>query len=1334
MRATSRWAAQITVDYAPDSAPSTSTLTLNADNDIIVSNPISLSTTDDAGDTFTLNLNAGGLVDVNAAIGNTSGSGTMVLNATGTNFDNTGGTITTTGGAVSIDAGTGGVTVGAAIDAAAGTVHLIGDSMAIGAVVTGNGGITVEPTTATTPIGINAVVGMDLTTTELTNLVSTGTVTIGASGGSGAVTLYGADITGSVTWTGFVLNGGDTNFTHPLMLPDNAVATFNTGAITNSTTTALVIGGANGTVSFNTSGQVVLVMGVNNLGASTVGGQLNLDNNPAFSTGLEVTGNVSAGDNNITLSSRTNAMTITGTLSAGAGSVTLTGNTMAIDNTVTGNGGITVQPYTAAGTAIGIGGTPGGMDLDTTELGNLASTGTVTIGAAGGTGAVDIGSDGAVDLSGRAWAGLTVRGGAMTFTNTLTLPASATATLTGTSVTSSGGSDLVASGGTLILTTTGAAALNTTVGTLGATSTGGDLSIINTAALNVTGAVATTNDAVTLSSGAGALTIGNTIGAGSGDVNLAGSTVDINAGVTGGTVRINSAGYVVQNATGAITATNLGVLAGGAITLNATTNHIGTFAAETTGAASAVDLTDDSTLTLGTVSDNAAAFWGAGVSGITTNNGAVTISTGGSLSVGQTINAGTAGVSLTTTTNNADILDTTGGSTDVIAGSLTLVTTGAGGNVGTNATHFVIEVPGAPGVNLDITGVGGTTYFTYAATDITVTLDAAGNIIGGWGTTGTHTITVDGQNGGGTFTTITLNDDSSLDAEDGTVSFINMTGVALTINDARVQTTGGNINIDATTLTLQDGAGAVITSPLISAADGTVTINCDTLAMSAGTIEAGRGNTTGGLTLATSVGHDLTVAGGTITNSGSGLVSLTSLQDFTLNGGSLTVTQSGGMNITATDNVILTSGTANATGTGELHVVATNGSVTDDGATNRLLGQNLVIEAGNGVGTVGNPLSTQVSNLAVSNAGAGLYVLNNGALAIGGAGGTLTVGGNGLSDTSGATDGYVTATSPIDINAPVAHSGSFSYTADDTASGTLDSITINANVTLTSASDSTLAFRAGDDILQTSGTVLTNGGGNHTVTLWADHEAAVFGDGHRGTINQTGGGIQTNALVFSADQGATLDQTNHATTVAGLVSGAGQDINYADTGDVAIGSGTITGHATSPINGLTAPGVIRINAGGGVSQTQLVSASSLGVVAAGGDIVLTMANPVSTFAAQNTFGGGATEFTSAGALSIGTVTDSASSTLGGNLIGVTSAGGDVTIRAAGDLTLTNEVYAKGGTVHLETSGAGESSAAPARRTLRPRGPNWSPPAATSGRTLTACCRMTIRWLSRPPHP
>jgi hypothetical protein len=776
-----------------------------------------------------------------------------------------------------------------------------------------------------------------------------------------------------------------------------------------------------------------------------------------------------------------------------------------------------------------------------------------------------------------------------------------------------------------------------------------------------------------------------TIGAAGIDVDAgatidAGGTLDINGPINtttaaAGIVRIDAGGYVHQNASGIVTADSLGVKAAGEIVLTQT-NAIDTFAAQSTLLNAVVQLTDAGTLSIGTVTDATPAIWGGSLVGITTSTGNVTIVTVGDLTVTNTITASGATVHLETSAGK-DILSGAS-ATDVTANRLELVTVG-GGDVGTNPNKLIVEAP-----ILDITGVTGTSYITRLNTDVVVTLDASGNVVGGFSTTGTYKITVDGLNGGGTFTTITLTDNSSLESENGVIEFVNMTGVAVAINDALVQTTGGNISIP-----------------------------CGGFTMSAGTIESGVGNAAGSVIISTSAGTDMNLTGGTITASGSGALSLGPAQDFILNGGSVASTQSGHIQITAGRDVTLTAGTVNSSGAGQVQVAA-GGIITDSGATPRLIGTDLLLDAVNGVGaSAANPLNTQVDNLAVRNTTAGgIYVANTGPLAIGGAGGALLIGGSGVTSGLSAADSFIRAASPLAINAPAVLGGSFTFQAGDSGAAG-DDLTINADVTLTSAVNSTLAFVAGDDIIHASGTVSTVSlaGATHTVALWADHEGTGLGG-----ISQALGIIQTNLLAFSASDAVTLDQANHADAIAGIVNDAGEEIVYNDAGSTAVGAAAIpdlgavagvTGHdnvtitaaaGTLDINGpitttTGAAGIVRMDIGGYVHQNALgiVTGDSLGVRAAG-EIVLAQNNAVDTFAARSTLLNAAVQFTDTANLSIDTVADAAPAIWGASMVGITTAGGDATLLSTGSADIAKAVATVGGGFSLTATNVSSQAA------------------------------------------
>jgi fibronectin-binding autotransporter adhesin len=174
--------------------------------------------------------------------------------------------------------------------------------------------------------------------------------------------------------------------------------------------------------------------------------------NIVVSSGASVT--VDGGQ--LALDASTSQFQNAGTVSVGAGALTITADSVAIQNTLTADGGITLQPTTEAQT-IGLNDSTGAFNLTSEELGYLVSSGTVTIGAAAGVGAVRIGGAGAINLSTKNF-DLTLRGGDVTFANRLQLsqvPSTRRLTLSTGAVTSALAGSVDIQVGTLSLATGG---------------------------------------------------------------------------------------------------------------------------------------------------------------------------------------------------------------------------------------------------------------------------------------------------------------------------------------------------------------------------------------------------------------------------------------------------------------------------------------------------------------------------------------------------------------------------------------------------------------------------------------------------------------------------------------------------------------------------------------------------------------------------------------------------------------------------------------------------------------------------------------------------------------
>lgn len=158
---------------------------------------------------------------------------------------------------------------------------------------------------------------------------------------------------------------------------------------------------------------------------------------------------------------------------ADAKRLTVIADRLGIHKKLTAPAGLTLQPRTPTQT-VGLNDAGGDFNLTLAELNNLATGGTVIIGADGGTGEITIGSLGSI---GSLNYGLTLRGGDVTFSNTLWVASNKSLKLSTGAVTNAAGNNDAIRAGTLELDTrapVGAAGqpLVTTIGNLHGTVAG----------------------------------------------------------------------------------------------------------------------------------------------------------------------------------------------------------------------------------------------------------------------------------------------------------------------------------------------------------------------------------------------------------------------------------------------------------------------------------------------------------------------------------------------------------------------------------------------------------------------------------------------------------------------------------------------------------------------------------------------------------------------------------------------------------------------------------------------------------------------------------------------
>ncbi|WP_322745273.1 CHAT domain-containing protein [Coleofasciculus sp. LEGE 07081] len=803
-----------------------------------------------------------------------------------------------------------------------------------GQINAGNNNIALQPKDNST-IALNDMTGaFNLTTLELQNLSTSGTVTIGRDMGTGQINIGSI---GAIDLSGnnynLTLNGGAVSFNNGLTLANNKTLTLRTGAITSGMSNPdITIGGMNGLLVLETTGAVgtmdnPLSTEISQLNATTNSGGLFLTNMGGikFLETSDITGNLKlttnggginstgsltvsgtttldAGSNDISLDNAANnfqdavsltggtanlndsdgiilgasnlsgnlqvtalgtpgitsngAIRVTGTTNLNAnghdialdnaannftGAVSLTGGTAIINDTdgitlgastlsgqlnvtatdinitsqINAGGNITLQPQTSD-SSIALNDATGAFNLTVSELEKLSTSGTVTIGSGIGTGSINLGSLGAINLSGTNY-NLTLNGGAVSFTNGLTLANNKTLTLhTGAITSGMSNSDITIGGmsGKLVLQTSGAVGtmdnpLSTQISQLNATTTNsGNLFLTNTntaginletsningdlklttigGGINSTGSL-TVSGTTTLDASSNNITLNNAANNFTGAVSLMGGTAIINDmdGITlGASMLSGDLTVTAQGITDSDTNSDaISVI--GTTTLDANGNDI---TLDNANDFNSVVVSNGNNVTLNDTDD-------IELESSTTISGDLIVTANGNISDSDQLTVD--GISnFTTTADGADIeLDTL-----AATGSITLNTTGLDGNA---------IVTNNQAVNLNTSNIGG---------NLAVT--ANGNI------SDSGQVTV---NGSSNFTTIADGADVELDTLAATGSInLNTTGsdgnATLTNNqaiDLGVSSVGGNLSVTATT-------GAISTSGDINAGVD-VTLTADTM-------------------------------------------------------------------------------------------------------------------------------------------------------------------------------------------------------------------------------------------------------------------------------------------------------------------------------------------------------------------------------------------------------------------------------------------------------------------------------------------------------------------------
>ena len=577
--------------------------------------------------------------------------------------------------------------------------------------------------------------------------------------------------------------------------------------------------------------------------------------------------------------------------------------------------------------------------------------------------------------------------------------------------------------------------------------------------------------------------------------------------------------------------------------------------------------------------------------------------------------------SVTLTTGGA-IIDANGAATiNVTARSLT-ATTGAGVNLNTSITTLTsasvsgdgdINIRNATGALLTatsatVTGIGDVTLTNNAAMIVTTATTANGDI--------TLTTTTDGLTVG------------TATADQGDVSMTAVTDLAIgtaTTGRGNVRGTAGRIlagtTVSAGLGSVQLTSGTEMFVTTVTSVDGNVTMTAGTT-LGATTVTTTNGNAI--FRAGTTVGVTTVTAGGAGAGDGSVVATATAgdilFDTITADGDSVSLTAAGAINESLPDGVEPTA-----------DIVA--GSIFLSGTA--------------GVGTANGPLEVNGSTLAGRFATGGFFVTDTaGGLTVG-----TVAGVSGVVDTAlGAPPDAITIAtlSPLTIAANVTGSGTVTLAAGESATPSVDNLTINGDA-LVSSSASNVVLSAGDNV-DIFGFVSAAAGAS-TITAGANDQDAtgsvtnvVNGISH---VTLTGGTLTVGATGNNGNLGINLDTTaaDVTATVTGTTSGGIRINNEAS--------------ATAP--------TLTVNT---TTTAATTGTGSVQVTNSGGDLSVTTATTVAT-----TGNGDVTIAENGGALTVGTVSSTA----------VTTGTADVDISGNGGTTSVDTVTV--GTTAMTTGSA-----------------------------------------------
>jgi len=962
-----------------------------------------------------------------------------------------------------------------------------------------------------------------------------------------------------------------------------------TGTLTFQTAadaTTIGLGGGAGTFNISAADFPYIQSGWNNI---IVG--------RATGTGL-MTANALTWNSNLTLRSGTGGITLSGAQNVGNHDMTIITNgtvSLGATNALGGTGTLTLQQATA-GTAIGLGGAAGALNMSTTSIARITDGWSlINIGRTDGSGSITMAGSATWKDNVTINAGT----GVLNVTGAQTFGANNVKIITDADITLGITNSLYASGGTLTIEQRSA---NTTIG-LGDSQTG-TINLTTTEVTRLRDGFASIT--IGRADGTGDINIGTstwldplTILSGTGDVYINNTMTMAGNGLTVTTVGgdITGTGAISQNTGNTVFTTN-----GGIINIGAITQTTGNLTLNSGGAAITTAAITQTTGALTMNSAGGAITLGGATGGTTTGawnfnsgNGVIIVNgnlskTGGTVTFDTGTGQFTANGTLSFAAATTNI--TAGGASGIAINNTVAQTTGAltlttaGGSIVTNASAVMTHTTG----NLTMNSNGG-------AINLGAALTQNGGAASG-------NLNINSANGlitfGGTITRLAGN----VDINSGTSAITFANALSLAAANTNITTTGsGPITLNNTVststgnLTLTTAGGAISTgaSATITQAGGNLTMDSHGGAITIGAAV----NATTGTMLLDSANGIIQTNGGITKTTGA----------LNVNSGTSAVTMNGALNLAAAALTINAGGNVGITGTigqttGNTSITSTNGTITlGDTLTQTGTGAITLSTNNHAISTAALSNTTGATNITSlgGDISTGNITQTTGALTLASSGGSISTGS--INSTTTGAANITSSNGTINLGGTLTKTGGTLAINSGTGSLTLNNVSFGATaVTIDSTGSSTILVN-GTASQSTGSTAITNNTGainlvngfTHTntgnLTLTTQGGSIISGavsqttgaltmDSHGGAINVTGTVTKTGGT-FTADSGA------GQLTLSNVALGAGS-LNIITDSNLAL-NGTLSGTGTFVLTQASAGTSIGI--GAGQSGTILIDAT-----------------------------------------------------------------------------------------------------------------------------------------------